>query len=340
MRYPAFIRKGATVGLIAPSFGISGYPYDNLYNSAVAQLKTRGYAVKACASVHGFSHAASAPADVRGREMMAMMTDPAVDALISVAGGELMCQMIPYVDFAALKKAEPKWFLGFSDNTFMTFLLNTLADTASLYGCCFSSFGMVPWDKAVEQCWQILNGRRLTQRSYDLYQIEDLKHKKGHALKGYNKTEPVVVKDLSPEKTVTVSGRLTGGCLDVLQLIAGTRFDKVRAFNKKYGSEGILWFFEPCNLTVMGICTALWQLKQAGWLDRASGIIIGRPVHPETIFDVDLKEAYQTSLADLNVPVIYDLDFGHLPPAWTLISGSRATVVKKGDRAQIAYELK
>ena len=45
-----------------------------------------------------------------------------------------MCEILEYVDWNKIKSAEPKWFMGYSDNTNFTFLLNTIADTARIYG--------------------------------------------------------------------------------------------------------------------------------------------------------------------------------------------------------------
>ena len=47
-----------------------------------------------------------------------------------------MCETMSHVDFERLKAAEPKWYLGYSDNTKMTYLLATICDTASVYGPC------------------------------------------------------------------------------------------------------------------------------------------------------------------------------------------------------------
>ena len=70
-----------------------------------------------------------------------MYTSDKSDALISCGGGELMCEILGYVDWDKIVKAEPKWFMGYSDNTNFTFLLNTIADTASVYGPCAAAFG-------------------------------------------------------------------------------------------------------------------------------------------------------------------------------------------------------
>ena len=56
------------------------------------------------------------------------------DILISCGGGELMCEILDTVDFDRIRVTKPKWNMGFSDNTNMTFLLATLCDTASIYG--------------------------------------------------------------------------------------------------------------------------------------------------------------------------------------------------------------
>ena len=71
------------------------------------------------------------------------------DAIISCGGGELMCEILRYVDFERIAQAKPKWFMGYSDNTNLTFLLTTLCDTAAIYGPCAASFGMKPWHAAI-----------------------------------------------------------------------------------------------------------------------------------------------------------------------------------------------
>ncbi len=77
-----------------------------------------------------------------GKELQDFYCMQENDCLISCGGGELMCEILDYVDFEKIKEAEPKWYMGYSDNTNMTFLLATLCDVASVYGPCASAFGM------------------------------------------------------------------------------------------------------------------------------------------------------------------------------------------------------
>ncbi len=56
-----------------------------------------------------------------GQEINDYYTSEKNDALISCGGGELMCEILNYVDFDRLRAADPKWFMGYSDNTNITF---------------------------------------------------------------------------------------------------------------------------------------------------------------------------------------------------------------------------
>ena len=62
-----------------------------------------------------------------------------------------------------------------------------------------------------------------------MYELEDLSKKKENALCGYNLTE-VLYKNLYSEKKVEMTGRLIGGCLDILLMLCGTRYGKIDDF--------------------------------------------------------------------------------------------------------------
>ncbi|MBR0385650.1 MAG: LD-carboxypeptidase, partial [Erysipelotrichaceae bacterium] len=142
MRYPAFLKKGDTIGLVAPSFGVSGFPYEDRFNYACKKFKELGFRIVESDHLYGIRKGKSASARIRAREFMKMYLDDDIDFIFSVAGGELMLEILPYIDFRKIRKAKPKFFMGLSDNTCLTFALNTPCDTASIYGPCFGGFGM------------------------------------------------------------------------------------------------------------------------------------------------------------------------------------------------------
>ena len=123
-------------------------------------------------------------------------------------------------------------------------------------------------------------------------------------------------------KNVTVKGRLIGGCLDVLCEFLGTPFDNVKNFNEKYKDDGFIWYMESCDLNSIQVKRALFQLDQAGWFKFVKGFIFGRPNNLDTPFNVSYKQAVNHILSKYKVPIIFDADFGHVHPAFTIINGA------------------
>ena len=337
MRYPSFLKKGGTIGLIAPSFGVSSYPYEEKYENAVKKFRNLGYNIVECDSVRNLSKLRSNTPAIRAAEFMQMYTDYRIDFIVSVGGGEIMMEMLPYIDFELLRQSKPKFFMGFSDNTNLTFTLNTLTDTASIYALNFPTFGMASWDPSIQETYDIITGKRLTQQSYPMYVKEDVSKLPGNALAGFSLTEYTSVESLDNSDGY-MRGRLVGGCLDVLGVLCGTTYGNVNNFVERYRDDGIIWYLEACELNCASIYRTLWQLKNAGWFKYARGFIFGRAADGQPVMDFDMKDALSI-LEDLNAPVIYDADFGHIPPSWTIISGAKCVIHKKGHTASIEYIL-
>jgi muramoyltetrapeptide carboxypeptidase LdcA involved in peptidoglycan recycling len=76
---------------------------------------------------------------------------------------------------------------------------------------------------------------------------------------------------------------------------------------------------------------SLWQLQQAGWLDNAAGLLIGRPEGYNDTEGFTMKDSLM-ELFGGRLPVWYDADIGHMPPQWTFINGAFANI--RFDRGQ------
>ena len=135
MRYPHFLPENGSIGFISPSFGAATEPYRSAFLNARAKFEAMGYRCVTGPNAFvqegvGISNTPEACA----AEVNDFFTRKDTDILISLGGGELMCTILDEVDFPAIQTAPPKWFMGFSDNTNLTFLLPTLCDTAAVYG--------------------------------------------------------------------------------------------------------------------------------------------------------------------------------------------------------------
>ena len=352
MRYGDFINNNGTIGFIAPAFGCTTEPYKSAFQNALYTWQAMGYRTALGPNVYKEDGiGTSTDPAACGREIMDWYLSKQNDALISCGGGELMCEDLASVDFEQLAEADPKWFMGYSDNTNLVFLLATLCDTAAVYGPYAPAFGMEPWHPALSDAFGILTGEKavmqngisaITVQGYDRFERTPAKDE-AHPLLPYNVTEPVMRRGF-PEaagRPLAAEGRLLGGCLDVLVTLIGTKYDRVREFAQRYKEDGILWFFEACDLGMIAIRRAVWQMREAGWFENCRGILVGRPWHyGEEVFGMDRFEAVMGIVEDLHVPVFMDLDIGHLPPMMPLVVGSRAKARLVDNDFHIEMELR
>uniref|UniRef100_UPI004055C8BD S66 family peptidase n=1 Tax=Agathobacter sp. TaxID=2021311 RepID=UPI004055C8BD len=337
MKYPKFLQKNGTIGFVAPSFGCVIEPYKSTFDNALKTFRKMGYQVDLgpnCYESKGIG--ISNEPKLCAEELNEWYCSDKNDILIACGGGELMCEVIPFLDFERMKNAQPKWYMGLSDNTNFTFLSNILMDTAAIYGPNAPTFGMEPWHESVTDAFDLICGKTNQVKGYQLWEKESLKDEENPLLP-YNLTEPVVLKKF-PDGDVELKGRLIGGCLDILVLYPGTSYDKVKEFSEKYKEDGIIWFLEACDLNIMGIRRALWKLKEAGWFRHVKGFLIGRPLcFGMEMFGCDQYKAVTDVLWEFDVPIIMDVDFGHLSPKIPFISGSTANIRVTGNQIDICY---
>ena len=342
MRLPDFLKENGTIGFAAPSFGCNIEPYRSGFINAQKKFRDKGFSLDIGPNCYeGSGIGISNTPKLCGEELNSLMTKESIDAVISCGGGELMCEVLDFVDFERIAESSPKWFMGFSDNTNMTFLLPTLCDTAAIYAPCAPAFGMEPWHEAVLDAWDLLTGKKKSVCGYPLWEKESLKDDE-HPLEPYNVTEPKVLKSFVNGKItyekIKFSGRLLGGCLDCLSNLVGTKYDRVAEFDDRYKDDGIIWFMEACELNVMGIRRAVWQLSHAGWFSHVKGFLIGRPLcFGEEFLGLDQYHAVIDVLADFNVPIIMDVDLGHLPPMMPMIVGAETSVCVNGNDIVVKY---
>ncbi len=359
MRYPKPLKEGGTIGFIAPSFGCAIEPYMSRFENAINIFNKMGYNTwigPNCYESSGLGISNSP--DKCGQELSSAMTDTNSDVIITCGGGELMCEVVPYIDFDKIKSSEPKWYMGYSDNTNFTFLSAILADTASIYGPCAPAFGREPWHKSVEDAFKLITGEKSSVNGYDMWEKPAEEETSDNVpaenksaqdepdpLLPYEVNEPVEYKYFLPQEgndhsnSVKISGRLLGGCVDILVLHIGTKYDKVDEFLEKYKDDGIIWFLECCDLNPLSVRRAFWQMKEAGWFKYTKGFLIGRPLHfGEEEMGVNMYNAITDIVGELGVPIIMDLDIGHLPPMMPIICGSMAEVDATGNSINIQYQ--
>ena len=246
MIYPKFIKEQGTIGVTAPSRGITNELDLKRLESAIKNLNEKGFNVIETENVRTDNLGRSSSKEERAKQLESLFLDKKVDAIISASGGDFLMEMIPYLNYEVIKN-NPKWFQGYSDPTWLTYTITTNLDIATIYSNNFKSFGMKPWHKSLETNIKILKGDLINQKSFEKYELYKKNQETG--LEDYNLTEKVKWKIITGEKEVSIKGRMIGGCLDVINEIYGTNYDKTQEFLEKYQNDGIIWYLENYSLT-------------------------------------------------------------------------------------------
>lgn len=350
MIYPKFLEKGNIIGVPAPSSGAYDELHKIKYKNSKLKLEQMGYKCILSENINKCEKARSASAEVRAEELNKMFEDKNIDFIMCAAGGEFLVEILPYVDFEKIVN-NPKYVQGFSDPTGILFPITTKYDIATIYGNNFGEYGVEEYDRSVIENLQILQGNMIAQNSYEMYEDKRAEIENPTGLEGYNFTDKVEWKVLNSgsnkneiekcEKHVSMNGRIIGGCLDLIAEIAGTKYDGTSEFVEKYKNDGIIWYFDNCELSKEELIRVLWKLNEFGYFKNTKGIIFGRNGVETSFLDYTMEEALKDSvLAKLNVPIIYDADMSHKGPCMTIINGAIATVECENGKGSIKFELR
>ncbi len=331
---PKKISKNLKIGLVAPSFGCTMEPYYSRLKASIETFKSLNYQVVEGENIYLEKGVVSSNTPKKRAEEFNKMYKSDVDVIFSVGGGELMCEILPFIDFEMVKKLPPKWFIGFSDNTNLTFTLTTISNVMTIYGPCGNKFYHYPFKYDSKDTFRLINGSNKFI-GYKKYEINSLASEE-NPLTDYNLTEKKIIKKY--KYNGPFKGILLGGCLDCLITLCGTKFDNMKEFNKN--NQEIIWYLEACDLNPLDIRRALFQLKEADWFKNTKGFLIGRPLcQDQNIMGLDKYKATIDILKSFNVPILMDVDLGHLPPSLPIKNGANAKVelINNNSNIKITY---
>lgn len=331
MRYPEKLKIGDTIGICAPSSGTVEPDKLERLDKAIEQFKQLGYKVIETASVRKDVQGRSAEGAVRAQEFMELWENKDVKLIIYAGGGDFLMEMLDYIDFSELKKSKPKWTQGFSDITHLSFLLNTICDMPSIYCENVKDYGMATWYKNLEDSLKIVSGEEIIQNSFEKYQDQ----KEDNADGTYNLTNVVNWKNITGEEKIEIKGRALGGCLDCVDTLIGTEFDKVKKYVEKYKNDGIVWFLECYEMNTPLLQRILWKMKHAGYFKYCKGVVFGRSLMMREDYELSEEQAILDAIGDLGIPIITGADIGHVPPQLAITQGAILKVTSQNGKGTV-----
>lgn len=320
--YP-YLKEGAMIGVTAPSSGVPEALHQ-LVNLSSSRLKQRGFQITCGDTVWIQAKAKSAPAKKRAAEFNAMMADSVIDIIIPPWGGELLVEILEHIDYENIKN---KWILGYSDVSGLLLALTLKTGLATAHGTNLIDLRGEYADETTAM-WQMVlstkTGESVLQHSSERFQKKWQHDHPSPCI--FHLTEPTNWETVSNHQE-NIQGRLLGGCIDIIRHLVGTPFGNVQSFQKKYiNGEPLIWYLENCELNTADLRRSLLQMKLAGWFNHCSGLMFGRSAANTPVEDYTITDVYQELADELRLPIIYDIDCGHVPPQITFVNGAYAEI--------------
>ncbi len=347
MKYPENLKKGDTIGICAPSNGITKEIKQKKLDEAIKQLKEMGYKVIETQSVRKGEKGRSATAKQRAKELMELLENDEVKLIIFATGGDYLMEVLDYLDLEKLKKIKPKWMQGFSDITVLEFLFTTILEMPSIYCDTIKSYAMKPLYKNLTDALKIASGETIKQQSFKKHEkiqqnIETAfpEENEENLNSSYELTEKVEWKNLTGQNKIEIQGRMIGGCLDCIQRFFATKYDNINNYIQKYQKDGIIWYLECFEMWSSELTRILWQMKNAGYFNNTKGIIFGRPLFYRSDYDITFEQAVKEALGDLKIPIIYEADIGHVAPQMAIVNGGIMKIISENGKGEITYDAK
>ncbi|GAA5033751.1 LD-carboxypeptidase [Terrabacter aeriphilus] len=342
IRYPAPLRPGDRIGVTSPSSGVGDALWGR-FTYAVTCLRDRGFEVVVGELNHAPSHV-SGPREARAAELTGMLLDPTIRAVVPPWGGETGIDLLDLLDLDAVAAAEPTWCVGFSDTSTWLTPLTLATGIATIHGQNLMDTpyavpdGILHWvDVASAPA-----GSELRQHSPG-------RHRSG-GWDDYASDPTVTEMTLDGRGTwtridpghvgepVTLTGRLVGGCVETVSFLAGGAFGDANAFAAQHAPEGLLVLLDICEWSSYDICRALHAMRLHGFFEAANGVLVSRTSAPEP-HGFTQHAAVVDALGVLGVPILADVECGHVAPYLALVQGATTTVVHDGETHTITQRL-
>lgn len=329
LRFPAPLRPGDVVGVTSPSSGV-GEALRPRLRTAVDTVRRRGLEVEVGDCMDGTSHV-SAPAEARAAELQRMLLDPRVRAVVPPWGGETAIDLVRLLDWDRLADAEPTWVVGFSDIATLITPLTLVTGWASVHGNNLmdtpyrAPAGLVDWLDVVT----LAAGSTFTQTSPRAWREGVVDYVQHPDVDTYELGRIGTWRRLDAGRaapggdTVEVTGRLVGGCVETLANLAGTRYLDTGPLARL--GDGLVVYVEVAEADAFTACRLMHGMRLAGFFEHAAAVLVGRTAAPDAP-TLTQDAAVLDALGDLGVPILADVECGHVAPHLPLVNGALATV--------------
>ena len=286
MILPKRLKKGDTIGVIAPSGHLREVNIDDVEKSLIDM----GYNVKMYESCYSVDRGyLSGKDELRAKDLQDAFEDKNIDAVFCIRGGYGAARLLDLIDFDVIKN-NPKIFLGLSDITALHIAFNQKCDLVTYHGPV---------------------GRRFVDM--DEYTKESV-------FKNITTDSEIIFENPKCEEIFTLyegkcEGEIVGGNLSLINTSLGTEYE--------IDTKDKILFIEEVGEFTYKIDKMLNHLQMAGKFDECIGIIFGEFTNCHKAFKNDdgILNILEEIAMKNKKPTLCNLKSGHCIPMVTIPLG-------------------
>lgn len=290
MQIPQKLKKGDTIGVVAPSNPIINENIEEIQR-AKDIIENLGFKVKFSKNLFSNTSGYSATAKEKAEDINEMFKDKDVKMIWCAKGGENSNSTFEYLDYELIKQ-NPKIICGYSDITSLTNMITEKTGLVTFNGTNFKTIATDKTEYSLEEV-----RKRFIDGSLEIGETEE----------GYK-----TIKDGVAE------GQLVGGNLSL------TRAMVTGKYNIDF-TDKILFLEELGFETGPALASNyLYYMKQNGVFNKVKGIWIGNYTHESGIKLEDI--VLDVLENEFNGPIIKSENFGHIEKKTVIPIGTRAKI--------------
>lgn len=294
--FPKSIKKGDKIAIISPAGSVEPTQLEK----GIEMIKSKGFEPILGKHLYtkfsnGYNYAGTE--DQRLKDINWALNDSEISAVWASRGGYGCQHLLHGLNLKEFSK-NPKWYIGYSDNTVIqSFLLKKGFASIHAQTIKTSSFGV-------------------TEESYDL--IFDI-------LKG--KSPKYSLESNQFNKKGNIEGELIGGNLALIYALLGTKYS--------FDFKDKILFIEDIGENFYALDRMMMSLELAGVFTKIKGLIVGGMTNMgdekdnkqyEESFDEFANKLISDRISKYNFPAVFDFPNGHIKDNRPLIIGGKVSL--------------
>lgn len=278
--FPPLLATGDTLGLVATA----SPPHDpKKIDEIIGRLTAQGFRVKPGKYLRRRTGYLAGSDEERAADLNAFFADPDVKGIFALRGGYGSCRILPLVDYKKIR-ANPKPFIGYSDNTALHHAILLKAGLVTFHGANASEAFLPENEKIFKAALVRKKGRRI---------------KAGYKKKALFRRAKTLISGC-------VNGRLIGGNMTCLLRLVGTPYEP--------DFRNAILFLEDIDEMAYRVDGMFAHFRLAGIFSQIRGLVLGHFVYGRNVKEPRrIASCLEREAKRIGVPCVSNAPIGHFP---------------------------